>query len=586
MEGLNTLGTFFHKELAGETFPQELLAGEIAHLTVNRQERLVRVEARFPAFVEYGDLQRLSKVLEGPALGLPCVKLEPRFPAECFSAQCVPSLVAAVKELDACLNGTFKQAEANLNGSTLSISLAHGGYDLLAARGTGEKLQGLIQAWFGVACQVEFTGKRTVAQGRSPSSSGCAPRRSSASGRPPSRRWSSTRRPCRSVPAAGRSASGTRSTCCPPSSPRPPGPCWALCPRENHPPGRGHPGRREPGGLGEIISLESKETRDKSRKIYSIDITDYTGSTTVKLLQDAGDCQALDKLKAGQSLLVRGALEYDKYDRENVMRARAIATVDQVEVVDDAPEKRVELHLHTNMSDMDGMTPAAALIKQAHKWGQKAIAITDHGVAQAFPEAMTTAEAIRKEDPDFKVIYGTEAYFVNDLVPAVAGDSAHPLTGDFICFDLETTGLSPHSDRITEIGAVRIHNGEITENSTPSWTRRCPSREDHKLTSITNEMVAGAPKEAEALEQFFQFCGEDAVLVAHNAGFDAGFVRAALQRQGKPFENTYIDTVTMARSLLPDLNKATLDSVANYLKLKPFHHHRPRTTPTSWGRFS
>ena len=165
MEGLNTLGTFFQKELAGETFPQELLAGEIAHLTVNRQERLVRVEARFPAFVEYGDLQRLSKVLEGPALGLPCVRLEPRFPAESFSAQCVPSLVAAVKELDACLNGTFKQAEANLNGSTLSISLAHGGYDLLAARGTGEKLQGLIQAWFGVACQVEFTGKRTVAQG-------------------------------------------------------------------------------------------------------------------------------------------------------------------------------------------------------------------------------------------------------------------------------------------------------------------------------------------------------------------------------------------------------------------------------------
>mgnify|MGYP000573912433 CR=1 FL=1 len=125
----------------------------------------MRVEARFPAFVEYGNLQRLSKVLEGPALGLPCVRLEPRFPAECFSAQCVPSLVAAVKELDACLNGTFKQAEANLNGSTLSISLAHGGYDLLAARGTGEKLQGLIQAWFGVACQVEFTGKRTVAQG-------------------------------------------------------------------------------------------------------------------------------------------------------------------------------------------------------------------------------------------------------------------------------------------------------------------------------------------------------------------------------------------------------------------------------------
>ena len=190
---------------------------------------------------------------------------------------------------------------------------------------------------------------------------------------------------------------------------------------------------------GEIFSVESKETRDKARKIYSIDITDYTGSTTLKIIQDARECQALDKLKAGTALLVRGEMEYDKYDRENVMRPRAIATVELVKVVDDALEKRVELHLHTSMSDMDGMTPAAALIKQAHQWGQKAVAITDHGVAQAFPEAMNTVEAIRKEDPEFKVLYGTEAYFVNDLVPAVSGGSQQPLSGDFICFDLETT---------------------------------------------------------------------------------------------------------------------------------------------------
>ena len=155
---------------------------------------------------------------------------------------------------------------------------------------------------------------------------------------------------------------------------------------------------------------------------------------------------------------------------------RSIATVDQVQVVDDALEKRVELHLHTTMSDMDGMSSAASLIKQAHKWGQKAVAITDHGVAQAFPEAMSTALDIQKEDPDFKILYGTEAYFVNDLVPAVTGESQHPLTGDFICFDLETTGLSPQNDRITEIGAVRIHNGEITDRFDTLWTRSAPSR--------------------------------------------------------------------------------------------------------------
>ena len=246
-----------------------------------------------------------------------------------------------------------------------------------------------------------------------------------------------------------------------------------------------------------------------------------------------------------------------------------------MKVVDDALDKRVELHLHTSMSDMDGMTPASALIRRAHQWGQKAVAITDHGVAQAFPEAMNTAEEIRKEDPDFKVLYGTEAYFVNDLVPAVAGESQLPLSEDFICFDLETTGLSAQNDRITEIGAVRIHNGEITDKFDVFVDPERPiPPKITELTSITNEMVQGAPKEVEALQQFFDFCGEDAVLVAHNASFDAGFLRAALQRQGKPFLNTYIDTVTMARSLLPDLNKVTLDSVAKYLKLKPFHHHR------------
>ena len=186
------------------------------------------------------------------------------------------------------------------------------------------------------------------------------------------------------------------------------------------------------------------------------------------------------------------------------MRPRSIATVDQVQVVDDALEKRVELHLHTTMSDMDGMSSAASLIKQAHKWGQKAVAITDHGVAQAFPEAMSTALDIQKEDPDFKILYGTEAYFVNDLVPAVTGESQHPLTGDFICFDLETTGLSPQNDRITEIGAVRIHNGEITDRFDTFVDPERPIPEKiTQLTSITDEMVKGAPKEAQALEQFF-----------------------------------------------------------------------------------
>ena len=573
---MKTLGDFFQKELNGHSFSANLLQGELDGILLNREDRSMRIAARFPAFVEYREIKEAAQALEGPAFGLNRVLLEPHFPAEAFSEACVPSLVAALKEKDATINGTFNQAEAVYKEGKLSVHLAHGGYDLLAARHTDEKLQRLIQDWFDVTCSVEFAGRLTVKAGEA----GLLEKAKTEQIR---RQREADVRELEEYEEALKEQASRRQISVrdeehllPSIIPETAKPVVGSVPRGKIVPLR--EASLDMGNLvvwGEIFSLESKETRDKSRKIYSIDITDYTGSVTLKVIQDAQDCQALDTLKAGMSLLVRGALEYDKYDRENVLRPRAIATVDQVKVVDDALEKRVELHLHTSMSDMDGMTAPADLIKQAHKWGQKAVAITDHGVAQAFPEAMNTAEAIRKEDPDFKVLYGTEAYFVNDLVPAVSGESGQSLEGDFICFDLETTGLSAQNDRITEIGAVRLHNGEITERFDIFVDPERPIPEKiTQLTSITNEMVQGAPKEAEALQQFFDFCGENAVLVAHNASFDASFVRAALQRQGKPFENTYIDTVTMARSLLPDLKKATLDSVANYLKLKPFHHHR------------
>ena len=573
---MKTLGDFFQKELNGHSFSANLLQGELDGILLNREDRSMRIAARFPAFVEYREIKEAAQALEGPAFGLNRVLLEPHFPAEAFSEACVPSLVAALKEKDATINGTFNQAEAVYKEGKLCVHLAHGGYDLLAVRHTDEKLQRLIQDWFDVTCSVEFAGRLTVKAGEA----GLLEKAKTEQIR---RQREADVRELEEYEEALKEQASRRQISVrdeehllPSIIPETAKPVVGSVPRGKIVPLR--EASLDMGNLvvwGEIFSLESKETRDKSRKIYSIDITDYTGSITLKVIQDAQDCQALDTLKAGMSLLVRGALEYDKYDRENVLRPRAIATVDQVKVVDDALEKRVELHLHTSMSDMDGMTAPADLIKQAHKWGQKAVAITDHGVAQAFPEAMNTAEAIRKEDPDFKVLYGTEAYFVNDLVPAVSGESGQSLEGDFICFDLETTGLSAQNDRITEIGAVRLHNGEITDRFDIFVDPERPIPEKiTQLTSITNEMVQGAPKEAEALQQFFDFCGENAVLVAHNASFDASFVRAALQRQGKPFENTYIDTVTMARSLLPDLKKATLDSVANYLKLKPFHHHR------------
>lgn len=326
---------------------------------------------------------------------------------------------------------------------------------------------------------------------------------------------------------------------------------------------------------GDIFSVDCRDTRDKNHFIMSIAITDYTGSINLKIFDELSLKPKLGDLKPGMTVLVQGDISYDKYDRDMVMRPRHINTVKKNVLTDDAPVKRVELHLHTTMSAMDGVSTAEDLVKRAHSWGHPAVAVTDHGVVQAFPEVMNTVEKIRKDDPDFKAIYGVEGYFINDMLPAVKGRTDAPINGRYIIFDLETTGLSAATERIIEIGAVKVENGEISESFdlfvdpekaiTPEITR---------LTSITNEMVAGAPKEAEALEQFFRFCDGCDILVAHNADFDMGFLRAAIRRCGREEDPVQIDTLVMARAMYPELKKHKLDTIAERLGVTQKHHHR------------
>lgn len=573
---MNTVGSFFRNELEGKTFSQELLDGMIQNLSMNHQERAVVFNVSFPKIVEYSQIRRLTQTLEEASDHRMKVKISPHYGPELFSGDCLPSLVEALKDKDATLNGTFNHAEAQLKGDTLVISLAHGGYDLLAARNTDVKIKQLVREWFSVSCKVEFTGRLKMKEG-DPSLLEKQRQEEERQMREAAveemeRYEESLKEQSRRQKISVRDDNTLLPTIIPETA----RPLLGTVPK-----GKPIPIREaaiDSGRIliwGEVFSVEVKETRDKTKKIYTIDVTDYTGSITLKVLQDASQCKALDEIKSGMSLLIRGEISYDKYDRENVMRPSSIATVKQVEIVDDALQKRVELHLHTTMSDMDGMSSATDLIRQAHKWGQKAVAITDHGVAQAFPEAMNAVEAIRKEDPDFKVIYGTEAYFVNDLVPAVTGTDARALSEEFICFDLETTGLSPKKERITEIGAVRVRDGQVLEHFDTFVNPQMPIPEKiTELTGITDAMVQDAPLEKEALEQFFAFCGENPVLVAHNAGFDMGFLRAAAERSSLPCEMTYIDTVPMCRSMLKDIKDAKLDTVAKYLKLKPFQHHR------------
>lgn len=326
---------------------------------------------------------------------------------------------------------------------------------------------------------------------------------------------------------------------------------------------------------GDIFSTDSHETRDGSKIIYTVYITDYTGSLILKIIENKNKSAYLEKLKKGQTILVYGEICDDKYERDIVMRPKNINTISKYKTVDNAPKKRVELHLHTNMSAMDGMTPAAKLIEKANEWGHAAVAITDHGVAQAYPEAMNTVKAINKDGGNFKMIYGVEAYFVNDMLPIVTGDDNRNFDDEYICFDLETTGFNAKSDKIIEIGAVRVKNNVIQDEFCTFVDPKIPVPERiTEVTGITSDMVKGAPTEDIAIKNFIDFCKDSPVLVAHNANFDVSFIKAATKRLGIDFSFTYVDTVPMSRALIMSIKNHKLDTVAKFLKIPEFNHHR------------
>ena len=333
------------------------------------------------------------------------------------------------------------------------------------------------------------------------------------------------------------------------------------------------------GEMGEVVirgkvrTLEQREIRNE-KTIVSFEITDFTDTIKVKMFVHNEQLpELLGELKAGAFVKVKGVTVNDTFDREltiaTVIGLKKISDFTTIRM-DNSVKKRVELHCHTKMSDMDGVTDVKDIIKRAKKWGHKAIAITDHGCVQSFPDAN---HALDKDDT-FKVIYGVEGYLVDDLKEIVTDGKGQSLDEKYVVFDIETTGFSPVTNRIIEIGAVKVENGEITERFSTFVNPQVPIPfHIEKLTSINDSMVMDADPIEVVLPRFLEFVG-DAILVAHNANFDVSFIKENAKRQGIPVDFTYVDTVGIARALLTGQSKYTLDAVAKTLGISLENHHR------------
>lgn len=573
----------FGKYIEKKCDSQALRQSDVAGLQIATEDNAVRITLSSAALISHAAIAEAQRSI---AMGLLArvVEIKVHYPAELLGEEAFLLIIDYLKAANVPVNGFFRRAVITYENERFTVKLPEGIAAFLEPLALPGKIAAQADELFGVRPQVSFI---PVPDYELKPAEEPAPVVEEAPEVPPPPEEAPPWEEAPIPPAETESTPAAKA----PAKPRAPKKEKANIPYDeatkkpvgNYRAIKGTPVPIGTLGLdsgsaviwGDIFSVDCRDTRDKNHFIMSIAITDYTGSINLKIFDELSLKPRLGDLKPGMTVLVQGDISYDKYDRDMVMRPRHINTVKKNVLTDDAPVKRVELHLHTTMSAMDGVSTAEDLVKRAHSWGHPAVAVTDHGVVQAFPEVMNTVEKIRKDDPDFKAIYGVEGYFINDMLPAVKGRTDAPINGRYIIFDLETTGLSAATERIIEIGAVKVENGEILESFdlfvdpektiTPEITR---------LTSITNEMVAGAPKETEALEQFFRFCDGCDILVAHNADFDMGFLRAAIRRCGREEDPVQIDTLVMARAMYPELKKHKLDTIAERLGVTQKHHHR------------
>lgn len=578
---MKTLGEVFDSQF-GIKLPQQISQGELTQLNINKQARLITLAVKFNGLVERNTLFDTEKLIT-KTLAYHTV-ITPHFPTELFSANYFPQLYAAVRRDIPSINGTLNNAEVRFENNTLTINLLNGGKTLLDSKGFDKALIKLVSEEFNLYISVNYTGTFEVEENSEEYKAAIQDAQEKINRENLQKAAEFYQEEVET--AEKREEKHAENTTVEievregkfatpqiiQSSIRP---LYGRSIRGKMIPISSISG--DSGRIvvwGDVFDIEKKVTKSGDKNIFTIDITDYTGSTTAKVFNSIKESAVIDNIKKGDTIVVQGDVEYDKYAGELVVNARSIGTAQKVKVVDNAEKKRVELHMHTNMSQMDAVTSAGDLVNRAYQWGHKAVAITDHGVAQAFPDAMKAADKINKDEEKIKIIYGVEAYFMDDLVESVKGDADTGFDGTFICFDIETTGLSAARDKITEIGAVKVENGVITDTFSTFANPEMPiPQKITQLTGITDDMVKDAPSQSEAVGAFLEFAGDN-VLVAHNAPFDTSFIAKACEDMGREYNYTSIDTVAISRAILTDIKNCKLDTVAKFLRLGDFNHHR------------
>lgn len=529
-----TLAEFFSKVENGL-----LKHGSIIKVTVKQEDREVEVTASFDKVISFHEIQSLQKEI-CTIYKVKKVHILPRYEQSLFSVEFIPNLVEYISEQIPVAMGILSGATSRFEDDNLRIVIKNNGIEVLEENGCIELAKRIINNQFGKNVNIEITAQAETFEEYEKNKEEITRKIEEIN---------NSKQKDTSPILYGREIKGTNFM-----------PISSI---------------DEASGRviikGELFKkgLDTRETRNGTF-IVSFDITDYEGSITCKLfgLDKRELVRFEDRLKKGTNVIVRGLAQFDKYAREVLVMADDINIVPQEVRSDDAEVKRVELHLHTKMSFMDAMSDVKDIVQRAVSWGHKAVAITDHGVVQAFPDSVG---GIPK---DFKVIFGMEAYLV-DVGRAITFNGKNQgIMENIVVFDTETTGFNPRDNRIIEIGAVKIQKGEIVDRfSCFVNPETMISPKITQLTGINNAMVEDAETIESVLPKFLDFCG-DAVLVAHNAQFDIGFIRANAQRMGLDFSPTYIDTVEMSRGALPQLSKHKLNIVAKALDINLEGHHR------------